>query len=83
MDTMTDQATTNTDEQIIGLPDQRYCLTPNELRAMADAVEKVEAMNPESDVTLTIKVDGLPYRLTIGWDDTGSVGVLAAWMVDE
>lgn len=79
MGTMTNP-TEDTAEQIIGLPDQRYCLTPTELRAMADAAEKMEALNIDGDQTLNLKIEGLEYKVTIGWDDTGCVGILAAWM---
>ena len=75
------QATT--DPQIIGLPDQRYCLSPTELRTMADAAEKMEALGIEGDQTLVLNIEGLHYRITFGWDDTGTFGVLAVWMVED
>jgi hypothetical protein len=71
------------DEQIIGLPEQHYCLTPKELRTMADAAEKMEDLGVEGDQTLLLNIEGLQYRTTFGWDDTGSFGVLAAWMVES
>ena len=64
------------EDQIIGLPEQQYCLNAAELRGFADAVEKMEAMQPERDTTIVVRVDGLDYRLTLGWDDTGTFGLL-------
>lgn len=80
---MTTDTQPSTPEQILGMPDERYALTPDELRAFADYAEKLEAIELTQDVTTTITVAGLPFDVKFGFDDTGSYGVLGVWFSDE
>lgn len=70
-------------EKVVGLSDQSYGLTPTELRTMADAAEKLEALNLGGDQTLVLNIEQLPYQVTFGRDVTGTFGVLAAWLTEN
>lgn len=69
-------------DHIIGLPEQNLCLTATELRAMADAVESLEPVS-KGDQTIILDVDGMSFKVTFGWDDTGNFGVLSAWTMND